>query len=237
MHPRNVLIIDDDKHTLNTLRNSVNKLGHRTIPAQSWKNGLAKARTEHPDIVLIDIMLPQLNVPDFCNTLKSSNLTRQIPIVLVGPASSAETFIDGSVAHADFYVVDNFNPTDLAADLYFLFEWRFEVPQENLAMLRIIQPIHFEARRTKIIPRSTGRQRIYEDKPFNNEESVDSEPTSIGAQDNPEFQILMKMINSLGNRVDALVNVLVRHDVIQRGEIDKRADELDKKTDSEVSWI
>ncbi|MBE7560267.1 hypothetical protein HS125_15535 [bacterium] len=57
-------------------------------------------------MVILDVMLPELNVPEFCNILKSYTVTRTIPIILVGPKGSADTFIYGNVAHAEFFVVD-----------------------------------------------------------------------------------------------------------------------------------
>ncbi len=229
MNPRNVLIVDDHKHNLAALRDSVRKLGHRVTTADQWRQGLAKARTERPDVVILDVMLPELNVPEFCNILKSYTVTRTIPIMLVGPKASSDTFIMGNVAHAEFYVVDNFNPTDLAADLYFLFEWKFQVPEENLPMLRLIQPVRFDIRQKRAM-KQDAVEKV--------EAIVVAEAPRVDVLDNaPDLQTLAKMVNNLSNRLDALISVLERHDVIRRGEIDQKYDEIQAVSDKEVNWI
>lgn len=230
MQPRNVLIIDDNQHNLSGLRDSVRKLGHRVSSTNQWRQGLAKARTERPDVVILDVMLPELNVPEFCNILKSYTVTRTIPIILVGPKGSADTFIYGNVAHAEFFVVDAFNPTDLAADLYFLFEWKFQVPDENLPMLRLIQPIRYDIRQK--------RATLKPEPAVKTPGVLPPEAARLDVLDaSPDLQTLAKMVTNLSNRLEALISVLERHDVIRRGEIDQKLDEIQEVSDKEVNWI
>lgn len=230
MNPRNVLIIDDKRHNLSGLCDSVRKLGHRVTTAEQWRQGLAKARTERPDVIIVDVMLSELNVPDFCNSLKSYTATRTIPIVLVGPQTNADTFVLGNVAHAEFYVVDSFNPTDLAADLYFLFEWKFQVPEENLPMLRLIQPIRYDIRQKRVVAKTDT---VVKAPPV-----VVADPARVEAMENStDLATLTKMVNNLNQRLEALINVLERHDMIRRGEVDQKYDEIQDVSDKEVNWI
>ena len=230
MNPRSVLIIDDAKHGLASLRDSVRKLGHRVITAPHWKDGIAKARAEKPDAILVDVMLPSLSVPDFCNSLKTYTITRGIPVVLVGPKDNSDTFVYGNVAQADFYVVNTFNPTDLAADLYFLFEWRFLVPEESMGMLRITQPIRFDIRRRKPATASDGHvpEPVLVEKPA---------PKALASDHSEEIAELSRMIHSVSGRLDALIQVLERRDMLHRDELDQKVGEIQEIREKDVSWI
>ena len=58
--PKTVLIVEDEKNIVDILRFNLQREGYRTVEAYDGADGLEKARTENPDIILLDVMLPKM---------------------------------------------------------------------------------------------------------------------------------------------------------------------------------
>ena len=70
---KTVLIVEDEKNIVDILRFNLQREGYRTLEAYDGKDGLDKAVSENPDLILLDVMLPQMNGFDVCRTLQSSS--------------------------------------------------------------------------------------------------------------------------------------------------------------------
>jgi two-component system phosphate regulon response regulator PhoB len=108
-----ILIVDDEVDLLKLLDFSLRGAGFQTVQARSGKEALALARSERPDMVLLDLMLPDIQGVDVCRTLKSDPLTRQIPIVMVTARGAEIDRVVGFELGADDYVVKPFSPREL----------------------------------------------------------------------------------------------------------------------------
>jgi len=80
---RRILAIDDDSTTLLLLEKVIDQMGYKFIHASSGSEGLEKAITEKPDLILLDIMMPELHGFEVCRRLKKNNQTHGIPVVFV----------------------------------------------------------------------------------------------------------------------------------------------------------
>ena len=82
MNIKKVLIIDDSPTERHVLAEILTKGGYEIITAQNGEEGIEKARAEHPDLILMDVVMPGLNGYQATRTLTRDDATRHIPIIV-----------------------------------------------------------------------------------------------------------------------------------------------------------
>lgn len=85
-----ILVIDDDDLVLDTLTELLSAHGHRVLPAPTGRDGLALARAEHPDLILVDYHMPEMDGLAVVKGLKGDTATRHIPVVAFTSGTSAD---------------------------------------------------------------------------------------------------------------------------------------------------
>ena len=75
---KTVLIVEDEKNIVDILRFNLERKGYRVLEAYDGEEGLRKARTEKPDLILLDIMLPKMIGFDVCEALRKDGDNVQI---------------------------------------------------------------------------------------------------------------------------------------------------------------
>ncbi len=78
-----ILIVEDDPKNLKLLRDLLQVSGYSTIEATDGKQGVDLAKATKPDLILMDIMMPEMDGYMACNALKMDETTRGIPVVLL----------------------------------------------------------------------------------------------------------------------------------------------------------
>ena len=78
---KTVLIVEDEKNIVDILRFNLERKGYRVLEAYDGEEGLRKARTEKPDLILLDIMLPKMIGFDVCEALRKDG--DNVPILLL----------------------------------------------------------------------------------------------------------------------------------------------------------
>ena len=78
---KTVLIVEDEKNIVDILRFNLERRGCRVLEAYDGEEGLRKARTEKPDLILLDIMLPKMIGFDVCEALRKDG--DNVPILLL----------------------------------------------------------------------------------------------------------------------------------------------------------
>ena len=115
MANKKILAIEDDTFLLNLLSGKLSESGYKVITASTGTDGLAKARTEHPDIVLLDVMLPDLSGFDVLEQLKSGAETMQTPVILLSNLGGRDEIDRGKTLGATSYLIKaNIVPDELA---------------------------------------------------------------------------------------------------------------------------
>lgn len=85
-----VLLIDDDEDLINIFSAALNKESFQTASDLTGQGGLDKAKTEKPDIILLDQVLPDMSGNDILKALKSDEETKNIPVILLSNFSQEE---------------------------------------------------------------------------------------------------------------------------------------------------
>ncbi len=112
---KRILIIDDLPENVFMLQDRLEHEGYEIITAYDGKNGMEKAQTELPDLILLDVMMPGINGIEVCKTLVNNKKTSDIPIILVTAKTGAEDTKDGLDAGAYDYIKKPFNKIELLA--------------------------------------------------------------------------------------------------------------------------
>ncbi|HEY0867355.1 MAG TPA: response regulator transcription factor [Fimbriimonas sp.] len=107
-----LLIVDDEPAILETVESKMRKEGFSTFTADSAEEGMRLFRRVRPDLVILDIMLPQRSGYDFCKAVRRDGTT---PIIFVSARADESDRIRGLELGADDYVVKPFNLSELAA--------------------------------------------------------------------------------------------------------------------------
>lgn len=85
-----ILIVDDDEAILTVFATALKKEGFETVSSTTGKDGLEKARTELPDLVLLDQVLPDIEGNEVLSELKKDEKTKAIPVVILSNFSQEE---------------------------------------------------------------------------------------------------------------------------------------------------
>jgi signal transduction histidine kinase len=110
---RQVLIVEDEKLLAKAIAATLDLEGLRTIVAHDGDEALGFARTLHPDLVLLDVMLPGRTGIEVCARLKTEPDTSSIPVILLTAKGERDDRTLGLAAGADAYVVKPFSPVKL----------------------------------------------------------------------------------------------------------------------------
>src|SRR5262249_15661436 len=104
-----VLIIEDERALTDVLAYNLQREGYEAITAHDGQEGLRKARTLLPDLIILDLMLPTLNGLDVCRELRAGERTRDIPIVMLTAKAEETDQVVGFSMGADDYVTKPFS--------------------------------------------------------------------------------------------------------------------------------
>ena len=104
-----VLIVEDERGLTQTLTWYFNREGYETVVAHDGLEGLRKAQTLIPDVILLDVMLPGLGGLEVCRELKGGERTREIPVLMITAKAEETDQIVGFNMGADDYVTKPFS--------------------------------------------------------------------------------------------------------------------------------
>jgi len=108
-----ILVVDDDKNVVQIIAVNLHYEGMEVIEAYNGAEALAKVETARPDLILLDIMMPDLDGIEVCRRLKQDASTADIPIIMLTAKTMDEDMLAGWEAGADDYLTKPFNPLGL----------------------------------------------------------------------------------------------------------------------------
>jgi DNA-binding response OmpR family regulator len=107
-----ILVVEDDELIVDSVRYGLEQVGYRVLTALDGATGLALAREEQPDVVLLDVMLPVLDGFQVCRTLRDES---KVPIIMLTARGEEPDKVIGLELGADDYVVKPFGMRELVA--------------------------------------------------------------------------------------------------------------------------
>jgi two-component system phosphate regulon response regulator PhoB len=132
-----VLIIEDERDLTEVLTYNLQREGYETLVAHDGQEGLRKAQTLLPDLILLDLMLPALSGQDVLRELRAGERTRDIPIIILSARAEETDQVVGFSLGADDYVTKPFSPKVLIQRIKAL-QRRFEGGNEPVDVIEYL---------------------------------------------------------------------------------------------------
>jgi DNA-binding response OmpR family regulator len=109
-----VLVIDDESVVATILEYAFAAMGHDTIAADGGMTGIDTARAEHPDAIVLDLMMPEVSGLDVLEALRSDEETRSVPILVLTAVTMSREHLICVANGADRVMTKPFDPRDVA---------------------------------------------------------------------------------------------------------------------------
>lgn len=111
--PATVLIVDDAEHSRQLLRSMLKPEGYRLFEASNGLEALAQAQAETPEVILLDVMMPELNGFETCRRLRALPRLREVSIMLLTALDDRDSRLEGLRAGADDFITKPLDITEL----------------------------------------------------------------------------------------------------------------------------
>lgn len=124
--PKKILAVDDEKHIVRLVQINLQKEGYEVVTASNGREALERVASEKPDLVVMDVMMPEMDGFEALKKLKEDDATADIPVImLTAKAQDADVF-RGWQSGADLYLTKPFNPLELITFVKRIFQGQAE---------------------------------------------------------------------------------------------------------------
>ncbi len=110
-----ILVVDDDVDSLKLISLMLQRQGHEVVSADSGLKAIEKASAEQPDLIILDVMMPDMDGYQVCRQLRGESRTRDIPIIMFTAKTLIDDKVAGFEAGADDYLTKPTHPAELAS--------------------------------------------------------------------------------------------------------------------------
>ena len=111
---KRLLYIEDEEEMIDLVRLILSRRGYEVLGANGGRQGLDMVRKELPDLVLLDLMMPDMDGWDVYQQMKAEDSTRDIPVIVVtAKAQSIDKVIGLHIAKVEDYIAKPFSPQEL----------------------------------------------------------------------------------------------------------------------------
>ncbi|MFC0526894.1 response regulator transcription factor [Phytohabitans kaempferiae] len=142
-----ILVAEDDPKQANLIRVYLEREGHSVLVVGDGRTALEQARARKPDLVVLDVMMPQVDGLDVCRILRGESA---VPILLLTARTTEDDMLLGLDVGADDYITKPYSPRELTARVRALLRRAGAVTAGNQAVLKVgdleIDPGRFEVR-------------------------------------------------------------------------------------------
>jgi two-component system alkaline phosphatase synthesis response regulator PhoP len=110
-----ILIIDDEPDAIIAAKKALQSEGYNVIEVYNGKTGLEAIEEKTPDLILLDVMMPDMDGFEICKKLKEDELYNHIPIIMLTAKGEVDDRVEGIETGADDYITKPFNLRELKA--------------------------------------------------------------------------------------------------------------------------
>ena len=115
-----ILIVDDDSQITTLIEFILKKEGYLTVVAHSGQEGIKLISQENPDLMILDLMMPEMDGYQVCSVIKSDEQTRNLPILMLTALGSGKDFEKGLESGANWYITKPFESQHLLKRVRYL---------------------------------------------------------------------------------------------------------------------
>ncbi len=111
--PKKILAVDDERHIVRLVQVNLQRAGYEVVTAYDGKEALEKVEAEHPDMVILDVMMPYMDGFEVLKQLRKNPSTRELPVIMLTAKAQDQDVLQGWTTGADCYLIKPFNPLEL----------------------------------------------------------------------------------------------------------------------------
>jgi two-component system, OmpR family, alkaline phosphatase synthesis response regulator PhoP len=130
---KTILVVDDEPKIVQLLRDYLERAGFRVLTAPNGRTSLALAHTEKPDLIILDLGLPEMDGLDVTRTLRKDS---NVPIIMLTARSDETDKLIGLELGADDYITKPFSPRELVARVRVVFRRMENYSEATMEVLR-----------------------------------------------------------------------------------------------------
>ena len=108
-----ILTIEDDATQRTLIQRTLEKKGHSVLIAEDGRKGLELAQRERPDLIILDVVMPQMRGDEVCRRLKTDSRTKDIPVLFLTSLDTPKDVIEHYDLGADVHLTKPINPKEL----------------------------------------------------------------------------------------------------------------------------
>ncbi|MCA9918290.1 MAG: response regulator transcription factor [Anaerolineales bacterium] len=190
MQKQQILVVDDDKEIARLLRGYLEKAGFGVLVAHDGRTAVHALRRDKPDLLLLDLMLPDMDGYDITRLVRNDTALAQIPVIMITARVEDSDKIVGLELGADDYVTKPFNPAEVVARVRAQLRAKSRLTQSDEGLETAV----FQVGGIRL---DTGRREV----------SVNGRPVELTLS---EFSLLQTMLENPGF-------VFTRSELIERG--------------------
>jgi DNA-binding response OmpR family regulator len=113
--PKTILVAEDQQTISNLIEYKLKNSGYDVIIAQDGLSALEKAKAIHPDLILLDLMMPLMTGFEVLAALKKDETTKKIPVLILTAQTREDEVLKGFELGADDYIIKPFSPNEVIA--------------------------------------------------------------------------------------------------------------------------
>ena len=110
---KKILAVDDEKHIVRLVEITLQREGYEVVTANNGAEALEKVATEKPDLVIMDVMMPEMDGLQALQKLKDDPATADVPVIMLTAKAQDSDVFQGWKSGADLYLTKPFNPQEL----------------------------------------------------------------------------------------------------------------------------
>jgi len=108
-----ILVCDDERHIVRLIQVNLEKQGYQVVTAYDGKEGLEKIRSERPNLVVLDVMMPYMDGFEVLKNLRRDVEFENLPVIMLTAKAQDKDVFEGYHYGADMYLTKPFNPNEL----------------------------------------------------------------------------------------------------------------------------
>lgn len=216
MEKKKILVIDDEPDVTELVAYNLKAKGFQVETLNDATGSISKARNYHPDLIILDIMMPHLSGIQICRILRTDNKLARIPIIFLTAKAEPQDRIEGLESGADDYLAKPFSPKELVLRVESILR-RVSAPQQPSAAKLRIGAIALDSETHQV--------------------TVGAKPIDLTATEFKLLHLLMERQGRVQTREHLLLNVWNYSTDIETRTVDTHVRRLREKLGDEAGWV